>query len=94
MCLLHDSQETRVGDIPAVGRPYVTAASNARVTADQPAGFPADLHDAIRDLVAEYEQRESVEARIAHDADKLELVLQSREYEVQGRYDTSCWRHL
>jgi putative hydrolase of HD superfamily len=91
MCLLHDSQETRVGDIPAVGRPYVTAASNARVTADQTAGFPAGLHDAIRDLVAEYEQRESVEARIAHDADKLELVLQSREYEAQGSYDTSEW---
>ena len=26
MALLHDTQESRTGDIPAVGRPYVTAA--------------------------------------------------------------------
>ncbi len=39
----------------------------------------------------EHEQRESAEAQIAHDADKLELVLQSREYHVQGGYDTSEW---
>jgi putative hydrolases of HD superfamily len=91
MCLLHDSQETRVGDVPHVGKPYVQTASNSRVTADQTAGFPGQLHDAIRELVDEYERRETIEARIAHDADKLELVLQSREYQVDGGYDTSEW---
>lgn len=91
MCLLHDSQEARTGDIPAVSRPYVTAASNAQVTADQTARFPDQLASAIRDLVGEYEQRDSIEAQLAHDADKLELVVQSREYQAQGGYDTDDW---
>lgn len=91
MCLLHDSQEARTGDVPAVGKPYVTASSNEQVTADQTAGFPNGLASVIRDLVQEYEQRDSIEAQLAHDADKLELVLQSREYEAQGGYDTSDW---
>jgi putative hydrolases of HD superfamily len=93
MCLLHDSQETRTGDIPAVGKQYLTAASNEQVTADQTAGFPGTLASAVRDLVNEYELRQSIEAQLAHDADKLELVLQSREYQAQGGYDTADWLH-
>lgn len=81
----------RSGDIPATGKPYVTAASNARVTADQTAGLPDRVGSGIRDLVDEYERRETIEAKLAHDADKLELVIQSREYQTQGGYDTSDW---
>jgi putative hydrolases of HD superfamily len=32
LCLFHDTQETRVGDIPHIGRRYLTAAENEAVT--------------------------------------------------------------
>jgi putative hydrolase of HD superfamily len=40
-CLFHDTQETRIGDVPSVGKAYVVTAPNPEVTADQVAGFPA-----------------------------------------------------
>jgi 5'-deoxynucleotidase YfbR-like HD superfamily hydrolase len=65
LCLFHDSQETRVGDVPLIGRRYVTTAANPEVTADQVAGFPAKIGRAVRDLVDEYEADASPEARLA-----------------------------
>ena len=40
LATFHDTQETRVGDIPWIGRRYLTAASNEAVTTDQ----VADAH--------------------------------------------------
>jgi hypothetical protein len=39
-------------------------APNPEVTADQVAGFPTEAGQAVRELVEEYEARESVEARL------------------------------
>jgi 5'-deoxynucleotidase YfbR-like HD superfamily hydrolase len=91
LCLLHDSQESRTGDIPSVGRPYVTTAHNIDVTADQTAGFPPSTGQFIRDLVEEYEAAETIEAQLAHEADKLECVFQAREYQAQRSADTTPW---
>ncbi len=91
LCLLHDTQESRLGDIPSVGRRYIKTASNQAVTADQVAAFPEPLAHVLRTLVDEYEDRESGESCIAHDADKLECLVQAREYEAQGYQDTPPW---
>jgi hypothetical protein len=52
-------------------------APNPEVTADQVASFPAAAGQAVRELVEEYEARESLEARLAKDADKLECLIQA-----------------
>jgi putative hydrolases of HD superfamily len=91
LCLFHDVAETRTGDIPSVGRAYVRTAPDTQVVADQVAGFPAPLGEAIRDTVAQYEGRGSREAELAHDADKLECLLQAREYQTQGHADAEPW---
>ena len=49
------------------------------------------LAQAVRDLVDEYEARESLEARLAKDADKLECLIQAREYQAQGHQDVPPW---
>ena len=59
MCLFHDTQETRIGDVPSVGKAYVVTAPNVEVTSDQVADFPGEAGQAVRDLVEEYEARES-----------------------------------
>src|SRR4051812_42831059 len=75
--LLHDSQETRLTDIPYVAKRYLTAASNQDVTADQTRGLPEAVAKVVRAVVDEYEERESPEALCARDADKLECLIQA-----------------
>jgi putative hydrolase of HD superfamily len=91
LCLFHDTQETRIGDVPSVGKGYVVTAPNPEVTTDQVAGFPAAVGRAVSELVDEYEGRRSVEARLAKDADKLECLIQAREYQAQGHQDVPPW---
>jgi len=91
LCLLHDSAETRIGDVTAVGRAYITTEPAERVSEHQTAGMPEDAAKVFRDLVAEYEAGQTPEAQVAKDADKLESLLQAVEYQAQG-YDTTPWQ--
>ena len=90
-CLLHDAHETRIGDVPSVGRAYVTTAEPEAITAHQTAGMPDDVAKVFRSLTADYETGDALEIRLAHDADKVETLLQAIEYEQQG-HDTSAWK--
>jgi putative hydrolases of HD superfamily len=92
LCLVHDTQETRTGDIDAIGRGYVTVHDAEAITARQVSGLAPDGGaKLIAGLVAEYEANETLEAQLAHDADKIELILQADEYADQG-YNSSPWR--
>ena len=91
LAVWHDTQETRVLDIPHLGRKYLEAASNERVTADQVAGLPQEVADDVRDLVHEYEEAASLEAQCARDADKLECLFQAIEYRDAGARNVEGW---
>lgn len=91
MALFHDTQESRTGDIPSVGRSYLQAVPNPQITSDQVRDFPEKVGHTLIELVEEYEARESREAILARDADKLECLLQAREYQAQGYADLSSW---
>jgi 5'-deoxynucleotidase YfbR-like HD superfamily hydrolase len=84
MGVIHDTQETRIGDIAYIGRRYVKAADNRDVTADQTAGAPAAVRDTLGAIVDEIESYETKESIIHRDADKLECLLQAIEYRETG----------
>ena len=84
LALWHDSQETRTTDLSHLTKQYVSQAANAEVTSAQVARLPGALARVISAAVAEYEARQTPEARCARDADKIELLLQAREYTGQG----------
>jgi 5'-deoxynucleotidase YfbR-like HD superfamily hydrolase len=90
LCLVHDAHETRIGDVPSVGRAYITSAAPEAVNAHQTSAMPNFMAKVFQDLTAEYEADETTESRLAHDADKLETLLQAAEYAAQG-FDTSAW---
>jgi putative hydrolases of HD superfamily len=92
LCLMHDVHETRIGDVPSVGRSYVTTAKPEAVVAHQTSGMPEEIAKVLQELTGEYEDTETLESRIAHDADKLETLLQAREYETHG-YATEPWQN-
>ncbi|MFF2041023.1 HD family hydrolase [Kitasatospora sp. NPDC058170] len=91
LAVWHDSQETRTGDVNHLGKKYAACADPEAVTADQVAGMPEALAAAVRELVAEYEAKESPEAVCARDADKLECLLQGVEYRAQGYANAQRW---
>jgi len=91
LCLMHDSPESRVGDIPNVGRAYVNTVKAEAVSNHQTASMPAALSTLVRDLIREYEAGDTTEAQLARDADKIETLLQAREYKAQAHYSTDAW---
>lgn len=84
MALLHDATEARTGDLPATIKKYfgkeALHAADARIAEEMFAPFGA----AYLELWRDYEERVSLEARIVKAADKLDLLLQAREYERGG----------
>jgi 5'-deoxynucleotidase YfbR-like HD superfamily hydrolase len=91
LALWHDSQETRTTDLPHLTKNYVSTAANEQVTRDQVAPLPSSVASMISAAVAEYEAAETQEARCARDADKLECLLQAREYQEQGHANVQPW---
>ncbi|MEV8333890.1 HD domain-containing protein [Streptomyces niveus] len=89
--LWHDTQETRVGDIPHIGRRYLKAASNEKVTADQVSAAHPAVREGAQRIVEEYENGDSPEVICAHDADKLECLIQAIEYREQGYSNVQGW---
>jgi putative hydrolase of HD superfamily len=84
MGVVHDTQETRIGDIAYIGRRYLKAADNRDVTNDQTAGAPPGVRDALAAVVDEIESYETRESIIHRDADKLECLFQAIEYRETG----------
>jgi putative hydrolases of HD superfamily len=91
LCILHDAHETRIGDVPSVGRAYVTTAVPEAISAHQTSAMPDAMAKVFQDLTAEYEAAETLESLVARDADKIETLLQAAEYQTQG-HDTTPWR--
>ncbi|GLZ78252.1 haloacid dehalogenase [Actinorhabdospora filicis] len=91
LCVLHDTPETRIGDIPKVGHHYLNAATPKTVVADQTADIPDRVADTIRDAIDEFEAGETREAICAKDADKLECLIQAVEYRHQGVTTIQRW---
>ncbi|MEV6949435.1 HD domain-containing protein [Streptomyces sp. NPDC051172] len=92
LAVWHDSQESRTGDVNHLGKKYSGGEADPRdITADQVAGMPELLAEAVRDLVAEYEAKESPEAVCARDADKLECMIQDIEYRDRGYANAQRW---
>lgn len=91
MGMWHDSQETRLCDIPHSARPYIEASKNEDVTRDQLAGLPDATAKSIQEAVNEYEECQTPEARCAKDADRLECLMQAVEYREAGYKRVDDW---
>lgn len=93
--LFHDLPETRIGDVPSVGKTYVQTTDPRVVVADQVAGLPTELAGRIGALIDEHEGAKGPdathEARCSRDADKIECLLQAREYQREGYDNLDLW---
>jgi putative hydrolase of HD superfamily len=91
LALWHDTQETRTGDLPHTATAYLTKPDPRQITADQTDDLPQRARETVRAAVDEYEARQTLEARCAKDADKLEMLLQAIEYRDTGVRRVDGW---
>ena len=88
MCLVHDLAEARTGDLNPVQKNYVQA-DEMRALTDAVDGL--DFGGDLTELVREFNANKSKEARLAHDADQLALVLQLKDLMDIGYRPPHTW---
>lgn len=88
LCLFHDLHEARTGDLNYVNKKYV-AVDESKAIEDLARTLP--FGEDYRGLQNEFLARESREARIAHDADQLEMILALKEYKDLGNRYADQW---
>lgn len=89
MGLFHDIAEARTGDHNWLHKKYIKVYED-EVLKDQLTNLPfTDL----KELMDEYEKRESKESIVAKQADIIDQILLLREYEWQGNKEAMIWLH-
>jgi putative hydrolase of HD superfamily len=88
MCLLHDLHESRISDLNYVHQKY-TDRHEERALEDLTKTLP--FGPEMADLVKEYEARETMESRLAKDADRLEWLMALKEQYDVGNTRAMSW---
>ena len=88
LCLLHDVPEARTGDLNYMNKKYVSVDED-RAVADLAETLP--FGDNYRDAIAEFNAAVSPEARLANDADQLDLILMLKEAKDLGNRYAEDW---
>jgi putative hydrolase of HD superfamily len=88
MCLLHDLEESRSMDHHWVSKRYVKIFED-EIRKEQLKNLPHS--EELIKLSREYEERKTLEAKIAKDADLLDEIFLLREYAWQGNKEAIDW---
>jgi len=88
MCLFHDTAEARTGDYNYVYRKYI-AVDEKKALDDQLKDIP--FSDEVKALVDEFNKAETEEAKIANDADQLDMILELKEQLDIGNKNAKEW---
>lgn len=92
ICLFHDTAEARIGDLHWTAKRYIRVKEGEQVAlTEQLERLPDDIARKIAALAEAYEERSSLEGRLAHEADLLECLLQAREYQTRGYSEAQDW---
>jgi putative hydrolase of HD superfamily len=88
MCLFHDLPEARTGDLNYVNKKYVEA-NELKAVEDLTQTLPFGTE--IRELIQEFIEGKTEEAKLARDADQLEMILALKEYKDLGNKYADEW---
>ncbi|MFW5908907.1 MAG: HD domain-containing protein [Desulfosalsimonas sp.] len=88
MCLVHDLPEARIGDLNYVQKKYVTADEENAIK-DATRNVP--FGDSVCELIEEFNRQETMEAKLAHDADQLAFILDLKSISDTGGRGPEKW---
>lgn len=89
MALFHDNGEARVGDLNLIQQKYLSKKNPEKKAFLEQIEQIQDNKE-IKAFYQEYLAQKTLEAKIVHDADKLELCLQAKFYIDQG-FKSQLW---
>ena len=88
LCLFHDVAEARTGDLNYVNKQYVKV-DEQKAVRDATKRLP--FGNEIAQMVEEYRLGRSYAAKLAHDADQLDLILELKEQSDLGNPYAMRW---
>ncbi|MEM9890963.1 MAG: HD domain-containing protein [Actinomycetota bacterium] len=91
MALFHEVGETRLADLPRRAAPYIKEAKNdaeERIAADVLDGLADDLPE----ILHEFHERKTLEARLAEAAEELQIIFAAAMYAKESNGDMSEYR--
>lgn len=88
MCLLHDVHEGRAGDLHTASRRYAKLDVKK---ANREIFSKCEFSGELTELCEEFEEGKTKEAIVSRDADKLECLVQAKEYLDLGNKYASDW---
>ncbi|OQY01841.1 MAG: metal-dependent phosphohydrolase [Desulfobacteraceae bacterium 4572_130] len=88
MALIHDLPEARTGDLNYVQKKYVKKMEGKAVS-DMTQGLL--FGKSIKKLIKEFNQGETVEAKLANDADQLSFILELKKLQDTGAKSPEKW---
>ncbi len=88
LCLFHDLPEARTGDLNYVNKKYVEA-NEKKAVDDLAQTLP--FGEEVRELIREFNEGATLEAKLARDADQLEMILALKEYKDIGNRYADEW---
>ncbi|MCU0652632.1 MAG: HD domain-containing protein [Candidatus Pacebacteria bacterium] len=90
LSLFHDTAELRLGDANWVARVYTDYENKKeRAVADQLRDLP--VGEQMKSVFDELKEMKTKEARVAQDADFLDMAIQSRYYSENGNQKAALW---
>ncbi|MBU0514441.1 MAG: HD domain-containing protein [Proteobacteria bacterium] len=90
LCLVHDLTEARTGDHNYMNKRYVTVDED-QAAKDMAEGLP--MGDELLALDREFREARTIEAKLAHDADQLDLICElKRAQDLKNPY-AEAWLH-
>ena len=88
MCLVHDLPEARIGDLNYVQKLYVEADESAAI---EDLTAPLPFGDEIKALIEEFNRGDTLEARLARDADQIAFILELKDLSDLGYVPPGTW---
>ena len=88
MCLIHDLPEARIGDLNTVHKKYIKV-DEVKAIKDAIKGLA--FEENMMDNFNEYIEGNSMEAKLAHDADQLALILELKDLMDIGYKPPETW---
>jgi len=88
MCLFHDFAEARVSDLNYVHQKYTKRDEESAI---KDLTSELSFGDKISKILHEYETRETLESKIAKDADNLEFIISLKEQVDIGNERAASW---
>ncbi len=88
LCLFHDMAEARTGDMNYVNKQYVTVHEDKAV---RDLTECLSFGEELRSFIEEYREGKTQAARLAHDADQLDLLLELKQQQDLGNAYATQW---